>query len=517
VQVLALIDVLAALACGVIAVISSRYRQAKAAKPFVALYGLLALWALLEGLMLLLPAPIDLALWLLQHAAAVWIPLCWILATRAITATVVHKPLFWFTLSISLVICLTVLTNPWHYWVFARLEASGLWQLPVRTEGIGFYAYALFAYAVVTYGNYVLFKAWLQAKGIRRTELALWMICSLVTTLVDLIPEMFPTVWDSVFANARLTPAFFGFTASAIAWSYWRRISFRVQPVALEAAFQGLHDGILILDAVWRVSQLNPAAATLLGHNPRAIVGEPLEKWLPDLSSHPFGVPLERTLEHSQEHSQEHLQKDLQEHSTNQKVLEFTVSEVQGGGFVVMMRDLTALRDYQKQARRDGLTGLYNRRAFLELAGLRLERGTLEGTPTPSTQCLIYFDLDRFKPINDTYGHETGDAALVEVADRLCTVLECPEGIHNPVIARVGGDEFVALIPRSPEECSAIVIQLEGLMRQPMRLGAHTVSLGISWGMSVFPLEDRALEGLLRIADSKMYHRKRSRQVQQEV
>ena len=163
-----------------------------------------------------------------------------------------------------------------------------------------------------------------------------------------------------------------------------------------------------------------------------------------------------------------------------------------------------ASRRLHRQAREDHLTGLPNR-AALHAAG----RDSLTPSPRPGrTGALLLIDLDRFKEVNDTLGHDQGDHLLCEVAQRLREVLR-----PTDVLARLGGDEFAILIRDLPERSATIDIagRVEEALRRPFDLAGVAVELGASIGVALYPDHGDDLTTLLRRADVAMYEAKRSR------
>jgi diguanylate cyclase (GGDEF)-like protein len=160
-------------------------------------------------------------------------------------------------------------------------------------------------------------------------------------------------------------------------------------------------------------------------------------------------------------------------------------------GLVALLSE--TLRSAEQQATHDQLTGLANRRLF----HARWEQSLSEaGGPTS----LLYIDLDGFKPVNDTLGHEAGDGVLVEVADRLRGLVRAGD-----VVARLGGDEFAVIMPWTDEAtASAIAQRLVTELSQPFALGARPVSIGASVG-AVIAAPNADPEAELRRADTAMY------------
>jgi diguanylate cyclase (GGDEF)-like protein len=145
----------------------------------------------------------------------------------------------------------------------------------------------------------------------------------------------------------------------------------------------------------------------------------------------------------------------------------------------------------------DPLTGLPNR----SLLRSHLDVGRGE---RPDFAVLL-LDLDLFKPVNDTYGHEAGDEVLRVTAARL-------RGAVRPadVVARLGGDEFAVLV-HDTSDVQGLAQRLEAVVSAPIALGSVTVAVGVSIGQAVHPVDGASFEGLLRVADADMYRVKHLR------
>jgi diguanylate cyclase (GGDEF)-like protein/PAS domain S-box-containing protein len=171
-------------------------------------------------------------------------------------------------------------------------------------------------------------------------------------------------------------------------------------------------------------------------------------------------------------------------------------------------RDVTSLRNSKDHlyqlANYDALTGLLNRSAFLG----RL-RGAMESAKESKRRLAVVFvDLDDFKPINDRYGHEIGDEVLVKVGKRMLEALR-----DTDVIARIGGDEFVALITGIEESSDALAVyqRLLSAASETLLIENQRISLGASMGTTVYPQESEVdADQLLRQADQAMYEAKNS-------
>lgn len=155
-------------------------------------------------------------------------------------------------------------------------------------------------------------------------------------------------------------------------------------------------------------------------------------------------------------------------------------------------------------ARHDVLTGLPNRRLFMERLEGALERSRRNKQPL----ALLFIDLDRFKDINDQMGHDAGDAALRSVAQRLQANIRKVD-----TVARLGGDEFVVLLdnPSHRADVEAIAQKLLDSMHEPISFGSHSIAISLSIGISLYPDDGDSADRLMSIADTAMYRAKSER------
>ncbi len=160
-----------------------------------------------------------------------------------------------------------------------------------------------------------------------------------------------------------------------------------------------------------------------------------------------------------------------------------------------------AYRRIAHMANHDILTGLPNRRLLVELLH--------EHIPLARRQSrvfgLLYVDLDEFKPVNDTYGHETGDQVLVIVADRLRRALR-----ESDTVARIGGDEFVIIVREATDggDVAAVADKVHSVIIDPVVLGGKELRIAASIGMSLYPRDGESYDELLGAADDAMYRSK---------
>ena len=170
--------------------------------------------------------------------------------------------------------------------------------------------------------------------------------------------------------------------------------------------------------------------------------------------------------------------------------------------FVAIINDVTDARSKQREleqlAHYDKLTGLPNR----ALLNDRLEMGLAQAKRTGGNLAVCFMDLDGFKPVNDTFGHETGDALLIEIARRILSISRATD-----TVARLGGDEFVLLFPEilGEEECRHMLERIMEAIKQPLYVNDHEMQISASIGIAIYPEDVNDGESLIRHADQAMY------------
>jgi diguanylate cyclase (GGDEF)-like protein/PAS domain S-box-containing protein len=266
-------------------------------------------------------------------------------------------------------------------------------------------------------------------------------------------------------------------------------------------------DVIAVIDADGTTRYVSPAVKGLLGFEPDQCVDQPvatllardaapraLEIFASAATTPGRPVMFDTTLVHR---------------SGEERIVEVTVTGrvgATGPGIVANLHDMTEQRLLEQQlmwdAAHDALTGLWNRAALAAHLTQACERASRDG----SRLALLFVDLDGFKAINDTLGHEVGDAALVEAAYRLRTAVRTSD-----TVARLGGDEFTVLLDEVDDEREVAVIadRVVAAFEDPWHeLG--TAGLTASVGVAISDCTPISASELLRLADTAMYEAKRS-------
>jgi diguanylate cyclase (GGDEF)-like protein/PAS domain S-box-containing protein len=261
--------------------------------------------------------------------------------------------------------------------------------------------------------------------------------------------------------------------------------------------------GYLVAGSDGRIRDVNPALCALAGRTREALVGRRLAELFDvfpwdSLTAAQAGPAEVHGVEAAIRHAEGHLRHVLFNGSVRRDA-DGRLDCITG-----LMTDITGRKQAESRlhelATHDTLTGLPNRALLHE----RLQH-MLAGCAPGSAVAVLFLDLDRFKEVNDSFGHEFGDVLLCEVAARLRKVLR-----PTDVIARLGGDEFVVAASCAHGRASAhrVAAKLLDVLTSPIRVGAQEVIVGASIGISMYPEDAATRELLFQAADTAMYRAK---------
>jgi diguanylate cyclase (GGDEF)-like protein/PAS domain S-box-containing protein len=278
-----------------------------------------------------------------------------------------------------------------------------------------------------------------------------------------------------------------------VGWALFRYRLFDLVPVAHHTLVENMEDGVIVADASLRIADMNPAAQHLFGINLNGVLGKSLSVGLPLLRQI---IPAVLSSEIEQREITIPIEGD--DHVFEIRITSLLDNRELSMGRLILMRDITSRKRTEEKlqilAITDPLTGIFNRRYFFDLAEREFQRTVRSGEPIS----VILIDVDRFKRVNDTYGHGVGD----EVLQTMTHI--CRNSIRSyDVMARYGGEEFVILLPKTgSEEAIQVAERLrmnvaEGAMSKESPAGTITISLGVasldqSTGLKFDQLLDRA-------------------------
>ncbi len=269
------------------------------------------------------------------------------------------------------------------------------------------------------------------------------------------------------------------------------------------AIFDSAAEGIMLLDADLRIVQVNPAFSEITGYMAEEVVGRTPSMLGSGRHDPAFFGDLLATLLATGRWQGEVWNRRKDGDLYVQWMSAVRIGEVDAPeGFVATMTDITSRKQTEEKLRfranHDALTGLPNRRLFED----RLQSAIASALRHGERFALMLVDLDRFKGVNDRFGHLAGDALLVEVGRRLQRCVRASD-----TVARLGGDEFAVILGEvgGREDAVEVAARICASMAEPFELGEGVAQIGASVGIALGPQDDADAEELQRRADAALY------------
>jgi len=274
-------------------------------------------------------------------------------------------------------------------------------------------------------------------------------------------------------------------------------------------AFENAPIGILLVNAAGRIFEANRFAAELLAYDDaRALENVHISRLIPAEDRGQFKETLERVMSGSEETvrtEKRMLCRDGLQIWTNFHMGIQRGKEDSAPYCILQLADITEMKNSQRRIERmafyDTLTDLANRRLFFDRLGGAITHAQRSGT----LAALLYLDLDQFKRVNDTLGHEMGDVLLQEVATRLSQCVRSGDTVGRP-----GGDEFTMLLTdiRAPTDAGYVADKVLESLRSPINLSGHQIVITTSIGITIIPEDGTEPNVLMKNADLAMYRAK---------
>ncbi len=270
---------------------------------------------------------------------------------------------------------------------------------------------------------------------------------------------------------------------------------------------QNTQDAIAIANAEGHFIRTNPAFARTFGMGENDQVEVDLKTLLDNIQDEPPVDVLQAVEKEGKWRGDLILRRHNEEIALANRIDIHKVHTAEGDFYTLVCTDITEhLRNTQmldKLAYEDQVTGLANRHQFYKT----LPRFIQKADYNQSSFTLMFIDLDDFKQVNDTLGHDVGDQLLRKVGEIITENID-----QHAHFARLGGDEFVIICDQHTdiEQLEKIGERLNHLLSQPFKLGEHTVKIGSSIGMAIYPYHGKNQSQLLQNADTAMYQAKQS-------
>lgn len=268
------------------------------------------------------------------------------------------------------------------------------------------------------------------------------------------------------------------------------------------------HEGICITDIEGNIINVNPAFETITGYTLKEVKGKNPSILKSDRHNKEFYEEMWHTIKNKKQWIGEIFNKNKNGTIYPEKLSISSIRDNDNNikNFVGIFYDITILKEQEKKledlAYHDALTHLPNRITFFD----RLQQSISISTRKNKTISVCYLDLDNFKPVNDTYGHDAGDILLKEISNRIKNTIRTSD-----TVARFGGDEFVIILQETKEE-SDIIAVVDKILKQissPVYIDKDKkVQVSGSIGISIFPKDGNEPDILVRKADIAMYKAK---------
>jgi diguanylate cyclase (GGDEF)-like protein len=401
-------------------------------------------------------------------------------------------------LLIPLITVALAMTNEWHQLIWAKVvltSSQGYVGMAVE-HGIWFYVHTAYSYALIIIATSILAYAIGQATGQLKPVLSV-IFAPLIVCLINLfyLSPWNPSPWFD------LTTIGFAAAAMILDNGVLRYGVLDSIPVVRDRVVEMLRDGVAVVNHRGTIIDINSSALALFHIHREKISGTNICDFVTTVQLTDLVGRRDKSLEVT-------LRNRAYDVSSSQLDLTDSDSDV-----VLVFRDITTrretertLRDVKEEmirlAHTDSLTGLHNRRFFMQRLEEEIERVRRHG----SSLSVLVFDLDHFKKVNDTYGHDMGDNVLKSVADASMEVKRITD-----VAARIGGEEFALLLPETDQRgamkmAHRLRASIEAVSTR--RSDATSVEVTASVGVATVKQTSSDVENILRHADDALYKAK---------
>ena len=283
----------------------------------------------------------------------------------------------------------------------------------------------------------------------------------------------------------------------------------RISEKKHRSIIEDIEDGYFETDLLGNITFFNDAMCKITGHSRQELIGKKYESFLEEQDKKE--IQASRFLIDSQKRELSEFSYRIVQKNGVKKHIGLLPTSIKGSdgqviGFRSIVRDIENQKKYEEKllflAYHDALTGLKNRKAFYE----NLDRCIKSALRNKNRIAVLYMDIDKFKKVNDTLGHEAGDALLREISQRLSSCLR-----QTDFISRMGGDEFTIIIddPKvfNPEKAAIKILKT---LNKAYLLNDHEIEyISVSIGISIFPDDAEQIENLIKKADQAMYEAKK--------
>lgn len=476
-----------------------RYRDKVETAVLFALQSVaMGVWTLCYAMELISPTLEGKIFWAkMKYLGATTGPVLWFVFSLYYTH---HR--HWLTLPLRILLGFFILgtiaivfTNELHHWYWTSIFLLPGYPETQSEHGFYFWVYAAGAYLLILASVVIYIWYFPTVPVYFRKQSSLLVIGTFLPLGIRMLEDF--GKWDP-FPRVDNIILFLSVSAVLYAIALFRYSAFEIVPIAHNLVVRNINSGIIVLDVVGRVVEINPFAQRLIGPGAQTSIGKPIEEVLKDWPA--IGYSIQVNEQHEQEIC---LQQDGQALYFLVQISPIRNERGRMIGHVIVSVDITDRKqaeiELERLARTDVLTGVINRRYFFELAEMQFA----QAQRYHQSLAILLLDVDHFKQVNDRYGHLAGDQVLQMIAR------ECQQHFRSSdIFARYGGEEFICLLPgqdqvgamESAERIRQIIGQAE------MAFEAQSICVTASIGLAVLPtVTNLTLERLIDQADQALY------------
>lgn len=279
----------------------------------------------------------------------------------------------------------------------------------------------------------------------------------------------------------------------------------------VSSILNSVQDSIITINHQGIMESVNPATVLMFGYQSRELVGKSVSTLFPESSKNQHSKDIARFInDDTARDNSKPIEQCVQRKDGSSFIMELYINTIVFADekkVIGVIKDITERKqweqDLKKLAMTDPLTNLANRNQYNN----KLTEAAALSQRYQQPFALMLLDLDKFKPVNDRYGHPVGDLLLQHIANTLLTC--CRE---TDTVARLGGDEFAIILPSSqqPLDTETLALRIIKKVSQEVIIEEHTIQIGISIGICTFPDVAEDIESLQNQADSALYDAKES-------
>lgn len=443
--------------------------------------------------------PEELGFWLrVEYLGVSFLPALWLIFVWEYVGDerFLTRRRIWALFAIPMITLILHFTNGWHHLFYQEihLKKVGPFSVAVLEKGPWYWVQIAYLYFSLVYGNLLLWREYRRAPALYKGQT----VCMMLGSLLPLTGDLIYLTGNSP-GGIDLGPFMIAFTTPLYAWGLFRFQMLNLVPIARDKVFEGIRDGVIVLDEQNRLADFNPAAGAILPELSKDAIGKPINR---AVSHQEFAKQLaagcsEFEIQIIMENEKQYYQSRISPIVNRRGILI---------GKTIIISNVTdrvlLLEKLNNLAMIDEATQLYNRRKFREESLEKLAQARREGRPVAA----MIMDVDHFKQVNDHYGHGAGDRVLYAIAQR------CRENLTpGALLGRYGGEEFtVYLAGASPAEAFDAAERLRlAIAVAPVEWEGRSIQITASFGVAA--VKNAAgihLDQLLQAADEALYKAK---------